>query len=105
VHEGSAKFAIGYTYFAAQVSGTTEYIKWNSRMYGMLSAEINDLEGAGYTCLLLDDFNGHVRAGSQGVPGNNHNVNMNWRLLQQFVCDMNLKMVNADRDITMGVFV
>ena len=52
----------------------------------------------GYTCSLAGDFNGHIRADSQGIPGNSLDINSNGRLIRNFVSDNGLRIVNGDSD-------
>ena len=41
---------------------------------------------------------------SQGIPGNNPDINSNGRLIRNFVADNGLRVVNGDADRCEGVF-
>ena len=43
---------------------------------------ITSLREDGYTCSLAGDVNGHIVADSQGIPGNNKDINSNGILIQ-----------------------
>ena len=72
--------AICFLYLAAEV-GEENFPVWNAELYAMLQTEITALREDGDTCSLARDFNGHIGAESQGIPGNNNNINSNERLI------------------------
>ena len=69
-----------------------------------LSSEMRFLESEGFKCTLMGDFNAHVGNGIQGVPGNRKEVNANGRLVQSFVENNELVMINAQRQLCSGIF-
>ena len=104
LHSGEARVAVGFVYMAAQVPGSEGYKIWNTSMYLSLQKDLEKLRTDGYEAYILGDFNGHVGNGEDGIVGNLPNVNFNGRLLQDFVSVNTLKMVNADQEITSGIF-
>ena len=104
LHSGDIKIAIGFVYMAAQVPGNEGYRTWNSNMYLSLQKDLEKLKVDGYEAYIFGDFNGHVGCGEDGITGNLPNVNFNGRLLQDFVAINRMKMVNADLNLTTGLF-
>ena len=68
-------------YLAAKVRGENFKV-WNAELVAMLQTEIEALKEDGYTCSHAGDFNGHVGVDSQGIPGNNKDINSNERLVE-----------------------
>ena len=52
----------------------------------------------------MGDFNGHVGNGQDGIPGNHAHVNLNRKLLQDFIAVNNMNMLNSDQTRTTGLF-
>ena len=80
IHENDSKVALCFVYLAAEVGGDIFQV-WNAELCAMLQSEISTLREDGYTCSLAGDFNGHIGADSQGIPGNNRDINSNGRLV------------------------
>ena len=104
IHEGKSKVAIGAVYMAAQVTDNMAFKEWNLKLYSMLEHDIRTLSLKGYKCLILGDFNGHIGNKEYGIPGNKDHVNSNGVLLQQFIRSNNLILLNADSNITTGMY-
>ena len=104
LHSGEIQIAIGFVYMAAQVPGNEGYKTWNNNMYLSLQKDLEKLKVDGYEAYIFGDFNGHVGCGEDGIDGNQPSVNFNGRLLQDFVAINNMKMVNADPNLTTGMF-
>ena len=68
-------------YLAAEV-GRENFDVWNAKLCAMLQAKITIPREDGYTCSLAGDFKGHIRADSQGIPGNSSDINSNGRLIR-----------------------
>ena len=60
VHEAKSKVAVAFVYMAAQVPGTDAYKEWNRRVYCSLQRDLDKLTEAGYRCMIMGDFNGHM---------------------------------------------
>ena len=103
IHENDSNVAVCFVYLAAEVSGD-DFQVWNAELCAMLQSEITILREDGYTCSLVGDFNGHIGVDSQGIPGNNSDVNSNGRLIRNFVASYGLRVVNGDVDHCEGVF-
>ena len=54
--------------------------------------------------MIPGDFNGHIGNKEYGIPGNKDHVNSNGVLLQQFIRSNNLILLNADSNITTGMY-
>ena len=103
IHENNSSVAICFVYLAAEVGGENFQV-WNAELCAMLQAEITVLREDGYTCSLVGDFNAHIGADSQGIPGNNKDINSNGRLLRGFVSGNDLRVVNSDIERCKGLF-
>ena len=103
IHENDSKVAICFVYLAAEVGGNNFQV-WNAELCAMLQAEVTTLREDGYTCSLAGDFNGHIGADSQGIPGNNPDINSNGRLIRNFVASNGLRIVNGDTNRCEGLF-
>ena len=84
IHENNSNVAICFVYLADEVGGDNFHV-WTTELCAMLQAEITTLREDGYMCSLAGDFNGHIGADSQGIPGNSSDINSNGRLIQNFV--------------------
>ena len=104
IHEGESRLAFGFVYMAAQVPGTEEFKQWNEKMYVSLQKDIDQLHVEGYEAVIMGDLNGHIGNGEDGIPGNLPNVNFNGILIQNFVKTNNMRLVNAEPEITSGLF-
>ncbi len=103
IYENDSKVAICFVYLAAEVGGNNFQV-WNAELCAMLQAEVTTLREDGYTCSLAGDFNGHIGADSQGIPGNSPDINTNGRLIRNFVSVNGLRIVNGDANRCEGVF-
>ena len=103
IHENNSNVAICFVYLAAEVGGEN-FDVWNAKLCAMLQAEITILREDRYTCSLAGNFKGHIGADSQGIPGNSSDINSNGRLIQNFVSDNGLRIVNGDSDRCEGLF-
>ena len=103
IHENNSSVALCFVYLAAEVGGENFQV-WNAELCAMLQAEITTLREDGYTCSLAGDFNGHIGADSQGIPGNNIDINSNGRLIRSFISGNDLRIVNSDAGRCKGLF-
>ena len=103
IHENNSSVALCFVYLAAEVEGENFQV-WNAELCAMLQAEITTLREDGYMCSLAGDFNGHIGADSQGIPGNNIDINSNGRLIRSFISANDLRIVNSDAERCKGLF-
>jgi len=103
IHENNSNVALCFVYLAAEVGGDSFQV-WNAELCAMLQAEITTLREDGYTCSIAGDFNGHIGADSQGIPGNNRDINSNGRLIRDFISNNDLRIVNSDVNRCKGLF-
>ena len=103
IHEANAQIALCFVYCAAEIGGD-EFKTWNQELMAMIQTELDSLKEQGYLPLLTGDFNAHVGNDSQGIPGNNKDINWNGRLVREFIHNNNLLMVNKDPVRCKGVF-
>ena len=99
-YENNSNVALCFVYLAAEVGGDNFQV-WNAELCAMLQAEFSTLREDGYTSSLVGDFNGHIGADSQGIPGNNRDINSNGRLLWNFNSSNDLRIVNSDANVVM----
>ena len=104
IHEGGTKVAVGAVYMAAQVTNNDAFKEWNVKLYSMLEHDTRMLTDKGYKCFILGDFNGHIGCDEDGIAGNKEKTNSNGVLLQQFIKNNALTLLNADPRITAGMF-
>ena len=104
IHEGGTKVAVGAVYMAAQVTNNDAFKEWNVKLYSMLEHDTRILTDKGYKCFILGDFNGHIGCDEDGITGNKEKTNSNGVLLQQFIKNNALTLLNADPRITAGMF-
>ena len=70
---------------------------WNSQLYEVLKAEVNQLRSEGYRIKFCGDFNGHVGSQiGQGIPGNNSDINLNGTRFLDFLESCSLRHINGE---------
>ena len=104
IHEGTKKIGVCFVYLAAQSLNGDEFKEWNRKLYMCIQNDLMQLQGKGYECMLMGDFNGHVGNGQDGIPGNHTHTNSNGKMLQDFIAVNNMSMLNADQSRTTGLF-
>ena len=67
-----------------------------AELCAILLTIITSLREDGYTCSLAGVVNGHIEVDSQGIPGNNKDINSNGRLIQNCVSTNGLRILNGD---------
>ena len=104
LQEGQRKVGICFVYLAAQCTGKEDFKEWNRKIYSSLQGDMRILAARGFEHIVMGDFNGHVGQGADGIPGNLAGVNSNGVLLQDFIAVNDLRLINADRSRTKGLF-
>ena len=97
-HEGTKKIGVCFVYMAAQSLNCDEVKEWNRKLYMCIQNDLMQLQGKGYECMLMGDFNGHVGNGQDEIPGNHAHVNSNGKLLQDFIAVNNMNMLNSEQE-------
>ena len=70
---------------------------WNSQLYEVLKAEVNQLRSEGFRIKFCGDFNGHVGSKiGHGIPGNNPDINRNGQRFLNFLDSCSLRHINGE---------
>ena len=87
---------------ACQTTRNNNFLKWNEDLFWLVTQEAIKLRKLGFIVLALGDFNSRVGL-LPGLEGNTPNTNLNAPMFLNFICEVNMVIINT-LPISRGLF-